>query len=221
MDTATALSKARQETLTKLESAAKRGDTPGLLELADQLRRIEGLSKQNSELEATVNSLVNGTLEPAFSQDSTAKTRKSRDLQLPAIGSPRDHAETRRHEFVEDLAQKGINLRAYRGTIYKCVDGQSLAIPYATERRQNRWFLGIPTNSCDRTILLCEARDGLIAPIYLNERFFKEYGNSLSDAKGQWKFNVLRRDNSFFLSIPEHGSIDVDNRRNNFEGLAG
>jgi hypothetical protein len=211
------LHSAREAALQQIAQAARTGDLDSIDKNSSVVRSIDAMLNRHQQLGREAASLAKD-IEFGRIANHQHVERDHRERE-PGIESPRDYGESVRRKFVSDLAQEGVTLRRSRGALYATSTGVQVAIAFARERLRNRWFLGIPEDSCDQAILLCESDSGGLIVVVLDQEFFARYGRSLSRSKGQWKFNVYRSGASIFLGVPNHGSVAVDSSLNNFDSL--
>jgi hypothetical protein len=126
---------------------------------------------------------------------------------IVAVG--RGTGKTTRMAFLEKAYENGIDLQNIRGSIYQTKSGRRIGIAVATERKANRWFLGLPQNGFEDAVLLCKPDSGETIEIILPKDFFNEYGGKMSKSSGQVKFNVARRGSSYVLLVPGTDGVSL------------
>jgi len=130
---------------------------------------------------------------------------------------PRKRGRRERHEFVVRLRKEGVNARLAGGLrAYIEKNDTWLSIPFATEQRPNRWFLGVPERDLTEEarlfiILLCED-SGRVLGVVLSPELLRGIGDQISRSGGQLKFNLIRNGKRYELLIPHARSIDVSDR---------
>ncbi len=189
----------------EMAAAATSGDSPTLLRLGDELRGVESVATKFRSLVDEAEAVISG---PA----SHGKPDTPPDVDV-GTRSRRVHGRGQgveiRTAFLQDAASRGIQLTPHRGSIFTTVTGRKVGLAVATERQRDRWFLGLPANSVDSAVLLCQTNGGKRLDVCLPGRFFQRYGAQLSNSGGQWKFNVHRRAGRIVLNIPGHSSFDA------------
>src|SRR5699024_11801683 len=63
----------------------------------------------------------------------------------------RQKGKLRREEFISDLEKSGIELNRVKGSLFKTKTGKRVGVAYASERQEDRWFLGLPARSEEHT----------------------------------------------------------------------
>lgn len=117
-----------------------------------------------------------------------------------------------RAAYVAHQANQNHPLTRVRGALYRNGEGLVIGIAYAKVRK-NEWFLGLPAGQFREAVLLCELNNAKIQPIHLNESFIEKFGKRLSVSSqfNQVKFNVLFRNNRYYLVVSGHGDEDLTN----------
>ena len=105
-------------------------------------------------------------------------------------------------DFLKKAVKNGIHLEHIKGSIYETQSGYKVGIAVATERKPDRWFLGLLLESFDHAVLLCKPDTGDTVEIFLPKKFFDEYRNKMSRSGGQMKFNVARRGSGYAILVP-------------------
>ena len=124
--------------------------------------------------------------------------------------SNREIGALKRREFVRDTKEfHDITLLESKGAIFSTENGLAVGIAYASERQQNRWFLGLPDSNYYAFVLLCETKLGKINRFILPSDFYQRIRNHLSVKNNQVKFNVAKKVNSYYLSVPNVGNIEI------------
>jgi hypothetical protein len=111
-------------------------------------------------------------------------------------------------DFLKGIAD-GIHLEHIRSSIYETKSGRKVGIAVATERKPDRWFLGLPVESFDHAVLLCKPENRDTIEICLPKNFFDEYGGKMSQSGGQMKFNIARRGNGYSILVPGTDGVNV------------
>jgi hypothetical protein len=205
-DGLTLLSSRRSNLLEDIKSKASSGDSPALLTLSEQLRRVDQLIASQVRWAADVERFLSGSV----TDEHADKSRPSSILETPSLTrvSGRGHGVAIRKEFLEKAAKHGLQLLPFRGAIYKSESGTRIGVAVATERQPNRWFLGLTQDLFDSAALLCQATSGNTVAVCLPRAFVNTH--QFSRAGGQVKFNVVLKEDRFFLTIPNLGTVSVD-----------
>ena len=105
----------------------------------------------------------------------------------------------------------------------KITTNKWIAMPYASERETDRWFLGIgeidllkKQNLGDVIItLLCSTNNDELIAFVIPSPTVKEILPYLSRSKGQYKFNN-RRDSAIYELLLPGKPLDITGLKNNF-----
>lgn len=218
MDAITQLMDEKTHVLGKIAEAAQRGDSQDVLALGERLEKVESLIRRHDNLVRDISSL-NG-------EDSRSKTipspreslatQRSKEQNGPRLTSGRGIGKTIRSAFLKELVEKGIHLRQMKGTIYETQSGQRIGIAFATERKPDRWFLGLPLGGFDHAILLCERETGDTVEFWLSKNFFDDYGNNMSHSGDQMKFNIARRGSGYVILVPGTSGVSSSTFRKDY-----
>ena len=201
MDIVTELKKVRNQILAQIAQAAQDGNSEATLAESEKLKKLE---REVTELIAkNVNTKSDETRcdGPVVPTDSLTTSSHGK--------SARAHGREIRESFLAKLAKGDIYLQHSKGTIYKTTSGQRIGIPVATERQPDHWFLGLTVGSFDHAVLLCQRDNSEIIEIRLPRKSFEQYGNAMSQSKGQVKFNVARRGNQYFVQVPGTSGVSA------------
>jgi len=200
------LQKIRADALKAIQSAASAGNAQRVLSETTRLTRVEELIKQQEALDQQVQELQSDDSSPI------APRRLAPTASNNAISglSPRAQGAKRRTEFVNSCANLGINLTHIKGALFENEKLEKVGIASASERKENGWFLGLPSDLFDHAVLLCENKLGRVIAVCLSKNFLQQYGRHLSVSKNQTKFNVALRHDRFFLSVPGVGAVPID-----------
>ncbi|MCP4112167.1 MAG: hypothetical protein GY749_42675 [Desulfobacteraceae bacterium] len=119
--------------------------------------------------------------------------------------------------LIDELKMMGIHLFHEEGTTYKTRNGNSVGIAYASERKPNRWFLGLPLKNYSSVVLICEDNTGELSNFILPENFLNSNIGKLShDENEQVKFNILLKGENYQIRIPGEGYCNINNYKNNY-----
>lgn len=200
--------------LTKISAAANAADTNTLLSLNDELRRTATLLSQMDHLGIEAQSLLGLA---SAGNATIISSVQSRVVSKKVAG--RGHGVQIRSDFLDRAVKAGFQLRPHRGATYLSPNGRRIGVAVATERKPNRWFLGLGEDSFDAAVLLCMPDKGRAIEVCLPPSFFTQHGRYLSRAGGQVKFNTARRDGHIILKVPRMNPERVDEFVGNFAGL--
>ncbi|MBM3142295.1 MAG: hypothetical protein FJ005_04510 [Chloroflexi bacterium] len=128
-----------------------------------------------------------------------------------------------RESYISRLQHSGVQIDQVDRIWAKAYSNLWVAIPFATERRPNRWFLGVPESEVFERIrngglaivLLCQSDVGDTLDFVLPPSKVEEMASQLSKSRGQLKFNLKKVGNRYHLVIPDHGTVDVSDYRGN------
>jgi hypothetical protein len=192
--------------LKQIAGSAQRGASQEVLAAGERLNRIESLIERYETLLRDVSNLEieNPKTEPLQNNREAAKLVNHSDVS-PGRGIGR----TMRIDFLKKISDEGICLEHVRSSIYKTQSGHKVGIAVATERKPDRWFLGLPIKSFDHAILLCKRENRDTIEICLPMSFFDEHGGKMSQSGGQMKFNVVRRGSGYSILVPRTDGVNV------------
>ena len=191
--------------LTKIAAAAQHGESQEVLAVSESLEKVESLIGRYEKLVRDISDLDTGGRKSQGLEDTPREGSilvNDNDFRTPVAISGRGIGRTIRTDFLKKLAERGIHLRQIRGSIYATQARRKVGIAVATERKPDRWFLGLPLESFDHAVLLCKRDTGDTIEICLSKNFFDEYGGRMSQSGGQMKFNVARRGNGYAILVP-------------------
>ena len=183
--------------LAKIGAAAKASDAEAILLLNGQLARTTALLSRMDDVGFEAEALL-GNSDSRNGRAAAVATQKIDEMSVPGRG----HGIKIRADFLDRAARAGLPLRPYRGAIFQSSKGRRIGIAVATERKPNRWFLGLGEGLFDAAVLLCAPNSGKVLDICLPPAFLAQHGRYLSQSGGQIKFNVARRDAHTILKIP-------------------
>lgn len=209
MDALTELQNEKNKILSAISKAASEGKTDLVLAESEKLKKITNLISRHSQIISELEGLRSGN--PQIPRQKTRRivpgsVDESRSSQMV---SSRELGEHIRHEFLSKREAEGIQLQLIKGkTIFRTSSGMRVGLAVATERQPNRWFLGLPAGGFDHAVLLCQRESGEVIDIPLPEKFFVQYGNDMSQSKGQLKFNVVNRGSGLLVQVPGTDGIN-------------
>jgi len=202
------LQKIRADTLEAIQLAASAGDSQKVLSESTRLTQVEVLIQEQEALDRQ----VQGLQSKDHNSSSLVPVREEPPFKRKIVTgiSPRAQGAKRRTQFVNSCASQGIKLTHIKGALFKNAKLEQIGIASASERKENGWFLGLPSGSLNHAVLLCENKLGRVIAVCLSKNFLQKYGRHLSVSKNQTKFNVVLRHNNYFLSVPGIGAVPVD-----------
>lgn len=217
MDAKKQLMQERTKLLNQIAEFAQRGESHEVLAAGERLNKVESLIERYEKL---VNDISN--LETDLPQNTRQDSKNSRGKnhkEQNFIAAGRGIGKTIRMDFLKKASEKGIYLENIRGSIYKAQSGRKIGVAVATERKPDRWFLGLPSKGFDDAVLLCKPDSGDTIEICLSKDFFDEYGEKMSESSGQMKFNVARRGSGYAILVPGTDGINASNYLGNYSLL--
>ena len=192
--------------LSQIADSAQRGASQEILVAGERLNRIESLIERYEKLLRDISDLSSekGTREPSKGNLGAAKL-----MNHAHVTSGRGIGRSIRMDFLKKVTDKGIRLEHIRSSIYRTQSGRKIGIAVATERKPDRWFLGLPFESFDHAVLLCKTENHETIEVCLPKRFFEEYGSKMSQSGGQMKFNIVRRGTGYSILVPGTDGINI------------
>lgn len=203
------ITRLRESILQSVELSARTGSARDVVDSSRLLEATEELLGSYNSLESRlqeIKSKVNGT--------QAVETIPP----IPPLG-PKAKGKQRRQAFLADAESRGVTMTQLKGVCYRSSKHcRRVGIASASENdkhpnRSNRWFLGLPSDSYDGFVLLCEDRTGQVHRFIAGIDFSREVLPKLSRDKdtGQIKFHVTRDGGCFYLHVPssERQSINA------------
>ena len=207
MDAKKQLLQKKTKLLNQIAEFAQRGKSQEVLAAGERLNRVESLIDRYEKLLRDISDL---NTDPLQNTRVDSRDRRVKNLKrLNVVASGRGIGKTIRKDFLQKLSEEGIYLENIRGSIYQAQSGHKVGIAVATERKPDRWFLGLPLKGFDDAVLLCKPDSGDTIEICLPNNFFDEYGDKMSESSGQMKFNVARRGSGYAILVPGTDGISV------------
>lgn len=222
MDAIGTLRQEKMELLEKISSAAMEGKSDIVLSASEKLRKVEMLINRCQQLEVEIADLKREGGLQTNSETAIQNQMKSMSIPIPrtSVKTVRENGREIREAFLKRLLQAGISLQQVKGeTIYRAKSGEKVGIAVATERQPDRWFLGLPEGGFDHAVLLCQRESGDVIEIRLPKGFFSKYGSALSESKGQVKFNISRKGNTYFVKVPGTDGVNSANFSSDYSFL--
>lgn len=205
MDAKEQLMREKDLLLGRIAESAQRGESQEVLAAGEKLSKIEHLIKRYEELLRDISDLNSADPKPETVRKVRFAPKPSNNLDVvPGRGI----GKKIRRDFLQKVSEQGIHLEQTRGSIYAIPSGRKVGVAVATERKPDRWFLGLPVG-LDQAVLLCQRENGEVATICLPKDFLSEYSDKMSKSSGQIKFNVTRRGSGYVLLVPGTDGINV------------
>ena len=217
MDAKKQLLQKKTNLLNQIAKFAQRGESQEVLAAGERLNKVESLIDRYEKLLRDISDL---DTDPQKNTRVDSRDRRVKNLKrLNVVASGRGFGKTIRMDFLQKVSEKGIYLENIRGSIYQVPSGHKVGIAVATERKPDRWFLGLPLKGFDDAVLLCKPDSGDTIEICLPKNFFDEYGDKMSESSGQMKFNVARRGSGYAILVPGTDGISVSKFLGNYSLL--
>ncbi|MBN1625372.1 MAG: hypothetical protein JW944_02515 [Deltaproteobacteria bacterium] len=205
MDAKEKLIREKNLLLRKIAESAQRSQSQEVLIASEKLQKIERLIERYEQLLNDMSDLDATDLTSLPTRNVSVKLLNPYNHKVvPGRGI----GKTIRMDFLKKVGKAGLQLEQMRGSVYGTQSGRKVGVAVATERKPNRWFLGLPIG-IDQAVLLCQSESGDVATICLPKDFFAEYGDKMSKSGGQMKFNVMRRGSGYSLLIPGTDGVNV------------
>jgi len=207
MDALTEIQAEKNRILSAISNAANKGETDLVLAESEKLEKIKNLISRHSQIISELEGLRSGDQQMPQQKNRRIVTGPVDESRSSQMVSSRVLGEKIRHEFLSKREAEGIQLQLIKGkTIFRTKSGKLVGLAVATERQPNRWFLGLPDGGFDHAVLLCQRENGEVIDIPLPEKFFEQY--TMSQSKGQLKFNVVNRGSGLLVQVPGTDGIN-------------
>lgn len=129
----------------------------------------------------------------------------------------RDYFAKIRTQYMFDLADRGVTLIEVAPTWAKTRRGLWVALPAASERKDEHWWLGLNNQLAVEkiqvgglaVILLCVTKDEVLLDFVLDPEIFAELRPRLSRSGQELKFNVKELDRRYVLTIPQYRLVEI------------
>ena len=216
MDAKKQLLQKKTKLLNQIAEFAQRGESQEVLAAGERLNKVESLIDRYEKLLRDISDL---DTDPLQNTRVDSRDRRVKNLKRLNVASGRGIGRTIRMDFLKKASEEGIYLENIRGSIYETQSGRKVGIAVATERKPDRWFLGLPIKGFDDAVLLCKPDAGDTVEICLPKNFFDEYGDKMSESSGQMKFNVARRGSGYTILVPGTDGISVSKFLGNYSLL--
>jgi len=211
MDAKNQLMHEKTKLLTQIAEAAQRGESQEVLAAGERLGKVEALIARHEILLRDISDLDTTSHKSQPLEDTREGSRlvRNKDLRKLDVASGRGIGRAIRMDFLKKVSEHGVDLRHIRGSIYETQSGHKVGIAVATERKPDRWFLGLPLRGFDHAVLLCRRDTRDTVEICLPKKFFEEYGDNMSQSGGQIKFNIARRGSGYAILVPGTDGVSV------------
>lgn len=191
--------------LRQIAEFAQRGQSHEVLAAGEKLHKVEKLIERYERLLYDISDLNSADAKQVPARKVDVEARPSSNL---SVVPGRGIGKKIRMDFLRTVSQEGIHLEQVKGSVYGTQSGRKVGVAVATERKPDRWFLGLPIG-LDQAVLLCQSENGDVAAVCLPKDFFAEYSDKMSKSGGQIKFNVTRRGSGYSLLVPGTDGINV------------
>lgn len=225
MELTTQLMNLKKKTMQKIAEAAGVHDTKRVTSYSALANRIEddertlaNVLRRIGEYEKEVADPTNSsTLREVMDEITSAEsgTRKVRS------SAGKEEGFMARESFLDAGADRGYRLIPLGKTVFETAKGHKVAIPFANERRPDRWFLGISDEKYDVVSLLCQEKDGDLFDFIVPRDFLEKFWKAFSRSGGQVKLNVSRNGKIWHLVVPGYEPQTINSFRGNYEPLRG
>jgi len=206
------LQKEKNIILSNISDYAHKRETDSVLLESEKLEKIEFLIKRHEQIVLELEELRGNNSKSVVPTNSAKRKSLGKNTMQSSstLALARELGKKQREVFLSKLEGEGIHLQLIKGsTIYRTQSGKRVGIASATERQPRRWFLGLPVGGFDHAVLLCQREKGDLVEVLLPENFFIEYGSSMSQSKGQVKFNIVQRNSEFLVLVPRTDGINA------------
>ena len=194
--------------LSNISDYASKREADLVLSESEKLEKIELLINRHGQIVLELEELRGNKSISVSTPSAVKKKPLGKNTMTPALA--REIGKKLREVFLSKLEGKGIHLQLIKGTtIYRTQSGKRVGIASATERQPNRWFLGLPAGGFDHAVLLCQREKGDAVEVSLPEEFFMKYGSSMSQSKGQVKFNIVQRYSEILVLVPHTDGVNA------------
>ncbi len=191
----------------RIQGALRIGKTGAIVSGAKDLEVLDRLEKQYREMQMAVAALAQ-------------KELVSIDPQNP-VKSPKEKGKAQRERFVQKAKEKGLILIHHRGPLFKDPSGELIGIAYASECKPNRWWLGLPVESYNEIVLICESNCSEVVSFVFPFSFCQEHRGTFGTDKHakQFKFNVSLTNGLYLLLLPGCNPIVINDYMNKFDNI--
>jgi hypothetical protein len=166
MDAREELIREKASLLSQIAKAAQFGQSQEVIAAAEKLNKIEILIEKCESLVRDIANLNNVDPKPDLVQNIQGAVQPFNNLN---IVPGREIGKKIRKDFLK-LSEEGIHIEHIKGSIYKTISGSKVGVAFATERKADRWFLGLPID-LDQAVLLCQHENEDVAIVCLSKGF--------------------------------------------------
>jgi len=182
------LQKEKNIILSNISNYASKRETDLVLSESEKLEKIELLINRHGQIVLELEEL-RGNKSISVSTPNAVKTESlGKDTMTLALA--REIGKKLREVFLSKLEGEGIHLQLIKGTTI-----------YRTQ--------GLPVGGFDHAVLLCQREKGDLVEVSLPENFFMKYGSSMSQSKGQVKFNIVQRGSEVLVLVPNTDGVNA------------
>ena len=218
------LSKVRSETLAQIAAAASNGDAHAVINLSQKSREIETLLAGFQQLRVALEVLEGRNMDRNGKPDKQMEAQSPHGMESASSvvtqSYARQNGHTTRANYVTALRQQGYALHAIRETQFETPSGNRVGIAFATERKPNCWFLGLPDNNYSAIILLCKHNNNELLDFFVSGQTLQGFQSRLVASGGQLKFNVRKSGGNYTLLVPGANGVGLNKARGNTSVLA-
>jgi hypothetical protein len=212
-----------EKTVERTEEAAKTAlngkKHDHLFQIANWLKQAENLIQRREAIDSDAAHMIASVSQILNSQESQPVDKRqivNGNFYLQTNEKKSDakaRGKAWRQEYLKLRAKSGEHLHRKTETLYQTSAGLVRGIAYGSEseKRPDKWFLGLPHGQFQEAVLICESLNGAAVQIHLPKSFVEKYGKNFSSAHGQTLFNVIRNAGKIFLNVPNIGTIDLMN----------
>lgn len=214
MDAQAELKDIQSRILDQLSSAVSNRDFATVTALSGIAKECETLEIELMSLHRRVEAVQNALNDSRFESMPSHKLTYSAGSTTSAKAA----ATQARNAWVAGLRVQNISLHGH-GRRFQTARGRSVAVTFANERSENRWFLGLPDKSTEVAVLLCKSCAGKLYEIVLPISHLHKVWRALGRSQNEVKFNVKRDTRRFLLLVPGNKPLDVTRYVGNYESL--
>lgn len=186
------------------------------LSKTDKANFIGQVMEDADVIEIMVGRIIDRLTEPVGNRKIKYHTRAGNSPETGVTSFERGRRV--RESYISGLQQNGIKIDQVDAVWAKTAVGLWVAVPFATERAPNRWFLGLPEkkvrerirNGGVSIVLLCQPESGSTLDFVLPPSRVQEIVDKSSKSKGDLKFNVRKVGNRYYyLGMTDDVPLDV------------
>jgi len=161
----------RDQAFVRISKAISVKDARSIIRYSDIVKQVENVEKDINQALSVLTRLERNLGDGEFPAGATNDAPIMRDNRYPPEIklSPRAHSRVRRQEYLEGLMSQGIKLIRTGEKTFQSGEGGIIAIPHATERSPNKWWLGQAKAEYAVIILLCERDSGELVDLVLDD----------------------------------------------------